>query len=93
MKTIGRTNEGNVLVEMSREEHGEFIGLCQVVAGNKYFWLHDGDMDGTVDLSNVFKALSNLYQAKLHVESLKSAINFIDSAFGGVMKKEEDKDA
>lgn len=81
-----------MLVEMSREEHGEFVGLCQVVAGNKYFWLRDGDMDGTADLSNVFKALSNLYQSKMNVESLKSAINLIDSTFGGVMEK-KDKDA
>lgn len=91
MKTIGRTNNGNMLVEMSREEHGEFVRLAVVFSSSNSFWFTDGNLDGA-DLSLVFKALANLYSARHSINEIEAAVYLIKSYFGNIIEKEQ-KDA
>lgn len=81
MKTIGRTDEGKILVEMSQEEHNEFVRLEMSIDGNYYFGGFQRGLSGK-DLAPVFGALGDLATAKQSVSSLTFYINKLSEIFG-----------
>lgn len=87
MKTIGRTNENNYLVEMSIEEYREFVRLEASVNGSDYYPFFDFNQSlKQTDLSKVFKAFSDLSNAKISIYKLQEYINFLANTFGGYKK-------
>ncbi len=92
MKTIGRTEEGNVLVEMTADEYGEFIYLENVVVGGGFYFDAPRKNFRGVDLSPVFKALNELATAKHSITTLQGYINNLANYFGKVELPESKKE-
>ena len=92
MKTIGRTEEGNAIVEMTSEEHYEFIRLEDVLSQKGYLDSPSRNLRG-VEMSPVFKALNDLVTAKYSISILQGYINNLAAYFGKVQFPKKDVDA
>lgn len=78
MKDIGiATLTGNYIVEMKKEEYHEFLRLENAITGK-----HFNDRLVGVDLSPVFKALSDLADTKHSIVVIQSYINNLAEYFG-----------
>lgn len=94
MKTIGRTEEGNCIVEMTADEYREFINLENAILdGQFYFDAPRMNLRGA-ELSPIFKALNELVSAKQSITRLQGYINTLADYFGKIKSTEkENKDA
>lgn len=91
MKSLGRTNNGGYIIEMSQDEFTTFLRLQSTINGHPYYFgdnLHR-DLDGT-DLSKVLTALDNLFQARSNIQFLKDSIDSLDSLLGTIVKEEKE---
>ena len=84
MKTLGTTTDGNYIVEMSADEHWSF---CKVESAinhsdvDMWMGIRGATLTGT-DLSPIFKALDDLFEAKISINRLKEYVNFLDGVLG-----------
>ena len=77
------TNDKGYLVEMSDDEYRSFRRLESSVNGLPYESFDRFPMMQGTDLSNVFKALNDLFDIKISMNKVKEYVNFLDNVFGG----------
>jgi hypothetical protein len=73
MKVLGRTPEGNFIVEMSDNEHHEFCLLQNAAEGHVPHF--DNFQMFTNDLADVFRAIHLWCDLKFRVNGLLNAVN------------------
>lgn len=80
MKEIGRTKEGNVLVEMSSDEAREFERLGEAIEGqfDVSFNFGPANFSFNQDYSTVFGTIRAFYTSKFAVNKLKSILEDFD---------------
>ena len=89
MKTIGRTDQGNAIVEMTDEEYIEFLRLENIIVNKRFYFDAPQRNFRGADMSPVFKALSELANAKQSIRTIQEYINTLADYFGKVELPEE----
>lgn len=80
METIGRTNDGKFIVEMTRDEHKALAQLHEAVSGRDWHFMDTSFMEINSDMKDAIVAVKSFALTKNVVNSMKSAIEEIDSA-------------
>lgn len=84
METIGRTNDGNYLVELTEEELLEFSALAQAAEGEIIGPLWDRPpLDVHHDLAKTFKAISAWMGMKCRINELQFQVYELERILGG----------
>lgn len=80
MKEIGRTNDADHIVEMTREEFVEFQRLHEAVTGKTQFERYAPEPGRLLDFdfSNVFHIIRAYYQSRFRVNELQSLLDGIE---------------
>jgi hypothetical protein len=77
MKKIGETNEGNILVEMTRQEHHLMVVAAEALEGKIHYMLHtdrivDSDMaDFFVTLAHIASGLELANELSAYASHLR----------------------
>lgn len=88
MKDVGYTDEGNRLVEMSREEYTELMRLHEAVEGTgfpQFIGSRDYGFRESFDLTNTFGVIRAYYSNKFRINELQG---FLESMKISLDKKE-----
>ena len=79
MKTIGRTNEGDYLVEMNSDEHRVFAMLAQVEEGwTEIEAYHVHQEISFIDLSTPIGAIRHYVQSRTRLIELQNLLNDVE---------------
>ena len=76
MKTIGRTNENNYLVEMNPDEHGALARLAKIEEGwlsMEAYFAHDSI--SFIDLSTPIGAIRHYTKSRVRLAELQSLLD------------------
>lgn len=96
MKTLGHTEEGNLLVEMTREEHYEFVLLAEAVEGatwNDTLARRSEAISG-FDFSSVLSVIRAFTATKMIANELSRLVGHIHQALDtkkGVTEPDSEK--
>lgn len=90
MKTLGRTDEGNCIVEMTADEYREFINLENAVVGGQFYFDAPRMNLRGIELSPIFKALNELVSAKQGITIIQKYVNTLADYFGKVQTPEKE---
>ncbi len=82
MKTIGRTNEGDYLVSMNKDEHRAIADLANVEADWTSIEAYYADPTITfIDLSTPIGAIRHYTKSRRRVQELQRLLNDIDDKY------------
>jgi hypothetical protein len=83
MKDIGKTEQGNRIVEMSEDEHREFRRLQYAVEGKAnfdFFYSDDRHSRLDFDFASVFSVIHVYYMSRFKVNELQTLLDDIKAA-------------
>jgi hypothetical protein len=82
MKTLGRTNEGGFLVELTHAEHEEFSRLHLACTGSIAPLSHSHDRRGIeYDFEGTFGAIRAFYESKFRVNEWRELLDQFEKYF------------
>lgn len=96
MKVIGTNEEGDVLLQASRQEFIELERLCQAVEGHTISHSHmyppgeTRNFSPDYDLGTVYSAIRIFYEAKFSVNEMKLLVNNMDQVVMGQWSIEDE---
>lgn len=82
MKTVGRTNDGGHLVELSDMEYKTLMRLWYTVEGNDdyVYWFYDEDAragatPGVIDLADTFLSIRRWIESRFMINEMQRQVN------------------